>query len=305
MKILVVGAGAVGGYFGARLADAARDVTFLVRPGRAAQLRRTGLQVKSAQGDVKLDPQLLTAAELKSAFELILLSCKAYDLESCIQDIAPAVGANTLILPLANGMAHMDRLDERFGAAHVLGGLARVSSGLDADGVIHHYQSYRTVVFGARGGDPGNMQRLLDTLNVPGFEALASPSILQDMWEKWIFIATAASATSFMRASVGDIVAAGAAYIPRGLLEECAAIATENGFAPSKASIDIALSILTAAGSSFTASMFRDIENRSRIEAEQIVGDLLKRSALERPLLKAAFAHLKSYEARRQREAAL
>jgi 2-dehydropantoate 2-reductase len=304
MKILIVGAGAIGGYFGARLAAGGRDVTFLVRATRAAQLRRTGLQVKSPEGDLKLEPKLISAQELRSAFDLILLSCKAYDLGSCIDDITPAVGADSLILPLLNGMAHMDRLDERFGAARVLGGLARISSGLDAEGVIHHYQTYKTVVFGARSEDFPHTQSILETLSVPGFETLASRRILQDMWEKWIFIATAASTTTLMRANVGDIVAAGADFIPRGLFAEAAGIAADNGFAPSQASIDIGLSILTARGSTFTASMFRDIESHRRVEADHLVGDLLKRSAADRPLLKTAFAHLKSYETRLARETA-
>jgi 2-dehydropantoate 2-reductase len=305
LKILVVGAGAVGGYFGAGLLAAGRDVTFLVRARRAEQLQRTGLVVRSPDGDLSFSsPPTIEAARLTGPYDLILLSCKAYDLPACIADFAPGMHAGTLVLPLLNGMSHMDVLDGKFGSARVLGGLARISTTLDAEGRIHQMGEFRTVVFGSRGAnDPGRVAQIEAALNVPGFTAVRSAKIIQDMWEKWLFIAAAAALTSFMRASVGDIVAAGAADIGMGLIQECAAVARENGVEVSQSSVDFAVSLLTAAGSPFTASMYRDIENHSRIEAQQIVGDLLSRSKAANPLLKVVHAHLRVYEARREREA--
>ena len=119
MRVLVIGAGAVGGYFGARLAAAGRDVTFLVRGARAEQLRRTGLRVTSPHGDVAIavgDLKLLDAREITAPFDVILLSTKAYSLDAAIEDFAAAVGPETMILPLLNGMAHLDKL-VRDGAA--------------------------------------------------------------------------------------------------------------------------------------------------------------------------------------------
>ena len=311
MKILVVGAGAIGGYFGARLLAAGRRVTFLVRARRAEQLRRTGLLVSSPAGDLHLEsPPTIAAAQLDASFDLVLLSCKAYDLEGCIADFSAAMHAQTQVLPLLNGMHHMDVLDARFGSERVLGGIARISTTLDALGRIDHLGSFNTLVFGGRGAGAQRVagtQRLADVtkaLQAPGFEAIASNGVMQDMWEKWVFIATAAALTSFMRATVGDIVAAGASDIAVGLMRECVAIATENGYPPARAAVDFGLGILTAPGSSFTASMFRDIENRSRIEAQHIVGDLLARSRATHPLLSVANAHLRAYEARRTREGA-
>lgn len=307
MRILIVGAGAIGGYFGARLAAASRDVTFLVRSRRAAQIRQSGLAVRSgAFGDLHLpEPRLVLAQDLKQPFDLILLSCKAYDLEACIEDIAPAVGEGSYVLPLLNGMRHMDLLDQRFGAPRVLGGLARISSTLDAQGVIHQFQHFHTVVLGARDAKQRQeVASLAEQLNVPGFEALASDNIMQDMWEKWVFIASAAAATSLMRASVGDILEAEAEFVPRQLMQECADIAAEHGYRPRAAALEAGLAVLTAKASAFTASMFRDIESGGRIEGDHIVGDLLARSSAPRTLLKVALAHLKSYEARRARESA-
>ena len=306
MRILVVGAGAIGGYFGSRLLAAGRDVTFLVRSRRAEQLRRNGLVVVSPLGNLDLpSPPLVSAETLNSAYDLIIVSSKSYDLEASIKDFAPGVGPNSRVLPLLNGMRHLDVLDARFGAERVLGGVARISSTLDAEGRIQQLGTFNVLAFGARarGAEP-LIDAIAATLSVSGFEAHLSGDILHEMWEKWVFIAAAASTTSLMRATVGDILAAGARDIPERLMQECAAIAAENGFAPREAATNAGMAVLTAPGSPFTASMLRDIEQGSRIEADHIVGDLLRRApkTLSTSLLATAYAHLRAYEARRQRE---
>lgn len=305
MKILIVGAGAIGGYFGARLAAAGRDVTFLVRDRRAEQLRRTGLAVISPLGNLNLpNPSLVSTRDLKGGYGLVIVSSKSYDLASSIEDFAVGVGPNSRVLPLLNGMRHLDVLDARFGARRVLGGLARISSTLDADGRIHQLGTFNALAFGSRDAGDAVIDDVAETLRVPGFDALLSHNILQEMWEKWVFIAAAASTTCLMRATVGDILAADAADIPHRLLQECTAIAAANGFMPRDSASNAGLAVLTAPGSGFTASMLRDIEQRSRIEADHIVGDLLGRAAqpLNSPLLATAYAHLRAYEARRKRE---
>jgi 2-dehydropantoate 2-reductase len=304
VKILVVGAGAIGGYFGARLAAAGRDVTFLVRERRAQQLRSNGLVVMSPLGNVKLPaPSTVSAKELNGHYGLIIVSSKSYDLESSIEDFANAMGPDSHVLPLLNGMRHLDVLDARFGRRRVLGGLARISSTLDAEGRIHQLGPYNALVYGSRDDRESPLDDVAEVLRDPGFDALMSKDILHEMWEKWVFIAAAASSTSFMRATVGDIVAADAQDIPVRLLEECGAIGAANGFPPREDATNAALAVLTAPGSAFTASMLRDIEQGSRIEADHIVGDLLRRAskAPPTPLLSTAFAHLRVYEARRRR----
>jgi 2-dehydropantoate 2-reductase len=305
VKILVVGAGAIGGYFGARLAAASRDVTFLVRERRAERLRRSGLVVASPLGNVNLPtPALVSAKDLKPIYGLIIVSSKSYDLDSAIEDFAGGIGPDSRVLPLLNGMRHLDVLDARFGPRRVLGGLARISSTLDADGRIHQLGPFNALAFGSRDTSETPIDDVAEVLRVPGFEALLSRDILHEMWEKWVFIAAAASTTCLMRATVGDIVAADARDIPVRLLQECAAIAAANGFPPREAASNAGLAVLTAPGSGFTASMLRDIEQGSRIEADHIVGDLLRRAskAPPAPLLTTAFAHLRAYEARRKRE---
>jgi 2-dehydropantoate 2-reductase len=307
MRILVVGAGAIGGYFGARLLAAGRDVTFLVRQRRAQQLRRDGLVLISPIGNLNLPaPSLATAGSIEGSYDLVILSSKSYDLETSINDFAAAMGPTSQVLPLLNGLRHLEVLDARFGAQRVLGGLARISGTLDPEGRIHHLGNFQNLGFGSRQrGSEVAMAALADTLRVAGFEAQLSAAILHEMWEKWVFIAAAAAATCLMRATAGDMVAAGVQDIPSALLDECAAIAAHNGFAPRQAWLNTGLAVLTAPGSDFTASMLRDIEQGTRIEADHIVGDLLSRRshAVPAPLLSTAYAHLKSYDARRLREA--
>jgi 2-dehydropantoate 2-reductase len=303
MRILVVGAGGIGGYFGGRLLAAGRDVTFLVRPKRAAALAANGLVVRSKLGDLDIAaPPTVTAEALTGTFDLILLSCKAFDLDGAMDSFAPAVGEGTAILPLLNGMRHVETLAERFGAGHVLGGQCVISVVLDPEGRILHLNDAHLLSFGdLDGGSSPRAEAILAALSNAGFDARLGTAIRQEMWEKWTFIATVAGMTCLMRAAIGDIVAAGAAELTLALLDECAAIATAQGFPPSAAAIARTRAGFTAAGSMFTASMLRDIESGGRIEADHVIGDLLRRGsgAKNFPLLRIAYAHLKAYEARR------
>lgn len=305
MRILVVGAGAIGGYFGARLLAAGCDVTFLVRSGRAAQLSKTGLVVRSKLGDLDLPaPPTVTADRIAGPYDLILLSCKAFDLDDAMNSFAPAVGLSTAILPLLNGMSHLDSLVTRFGESAVLGGQCAISLVLDAEGRVLHLNDGGTISFGERAGSrTPRVDAIAEAFAAAKVQGGASDTILQEMWEKWVFISTAAGITCLMRASVGDIVAAGAADRTLALYDEIASVAASQGFAPRTASAQRGRTMLTAAGSPFTASMLRDVESGRAVEADHMVGDLLKRSGKmdSFPMLRMAYAHLKAYEARRAR----
>ena len=308
MRILVVGAGAIGGYFGGRLLKAGRHVTFLVRPRRAAELARNGLVIRSKLGDLDLAaPSTIAADRLRAPFDLVLLSCKSYDLEGAIEAFAPAVGPQTAILPLLNGMRHLDLLEKRFGAAAVLGGQCVISASLDPEGRILHLGDMHSLTFGERDGQRSARAEAIEkVLFNAAFEARASETILQEMWEKWVFIAAGVGITCLMRATIGDIVAGGGGDLATAMYDECATIAARHGFAPRSAAAQRSHAMFTAAGSPFTASMFRDIERRAPIEADHVVGDLLQRGGEQPPnaLLRTAYVHLKAYEARRTREAA-
>lgn len=306
MRILVIGAGAVGGYFGGRLLAAGRDVTFLVRPRRAAELAETGMVILSRTGDVALPPPpIVKAEELRQPFDLILLSCKAYQLPAAMDSFAPAVGSQTAILPLLNGMSHLDLLQARFGAGQVLGGLCVISAGLDPQGRILHFNDLHTIAFGERDGSrSARIEVIESTLSGSRFDARLTQSILQEMWEKWVFLAAFAGITCLMRATIGDIVTAGGAHLATTLLDECAAIAARQGFPPGQSSLERSRAMMTAPGSALTASMLKDIERGAPTEADHVLGDMLQQGgghAGDTPLLRIAYTHLKAYEAHRSR----
>ncbi len=309
MRILVVGAGAVGGYFGGRLLEAGRDVTFLVRPRRAAELARHGLTIRSPVGDFhRSSPPTVSQEELAEPFDLVLLSCKAFDLEGAITSFAKAVGPATAILPLLNGMRHLDRLAERFGPERLLGGQCAISVTLDPDGVVVHLNDWHALSFGELDGARSQrIETIASELLNAGFDARVADNIRQEMWEKWVFIATAAGITCLMRASVGDYVAAGAADLALGLLNECASIAAAEGFPLREPALDRGRTALTAPDSTLKASMLRDIEGGKPVEGDQILGDLLRRAKKpdDASLLRIATLHVKAYEAgRKSREIA-
>jgi 2-dehydropantoate 2-reductase len=310
MRILIVGAGAIGGYFGGRLLEAGRDVTFLVRPRRAQQLASNGLVIKSSKGNLTIaNPPTVLAQNLSKAYDLILLSCKAYVLDDAIASLVPAVASKTAILPLLNGMRHLDVLDNEFGRDRVLGGQCIIAATLDEHGTIVHLNSNHEISYGERDGARSDRIGAISSEMADGrFDSHSSDEVLQEMWEKWVFLATAAGSTCLMRAAIGDIIQApGGKEFILSLFEECRAIADANGYPSRAAFTERTRKMLTQEGSLLTASMLRDIERNAPIEADHIVGDLILRGTeagtkvSEVPSLYIVYTNLKSYEARRKR----
>lgn len=306
MRILVVGAGATGGYFGARLAAAGKDVTFLVRAARARQLAETGLNIVSPHGDLTLAPKLLLAAQIAEPFDAVLLAVKGNALESALADFAPAVGPETMIVPFLNGMRHIDLLRARFGTKSVLGGVCRVATMLDAEGRILQLAKFQELLYGEMNGARSpRTERLDHALQGAAFEARLSRTIEQDMWNKWILLATIGGTTCLMRGSIGEIEAApGGSAFALGLLSEVVAIARAAGHPPADEFVSETKRMVTAKGSNVASSMYRDLTQGNPVEAEQILGDLIARgvvAAVPAPLLSAAFTHLSVYQQRRSR----
>jgi 2-dehydropantoate 2-reductase len=303
MRILVIGAGAVGGYFGAKMARAGRDVTFLVRAGRAEQLRRSGLQVIEPDTLFTVQPKLLLAEELKArpeAFDLVLLSTKAYSLEAAIEDFAPAVGAGTAILPLLNGMSHLDRLKERFGAETVLGGSTRISADLDAEGrVIDMDKLLHDIHFGELDGAVTERIKAIDAeLRGCEFDVFLEPDVVAFMWNKWTVLSALASITCLLRGSIGAVEAVRyGRQTALAILAESVAIAAANGYPPPGPFLAAVETRLTLQGSDLTASMHRDMMRGAAVEVEHILGNLLARAkGVDAPLLRAAYVQLKVYD---------
>jgi 2-dehydropantoate 2-reductase len=302
MRILIVGAGAVGGYFGGRLAQAGRDVTFLVRTSRAKQLGRDGLRIISPHGDAVITPKLVTTEELDTPYDLIFLSVKAYALEAAMSDFAAAVGPETVIFPVLNGMRHIDLLTKRLGEHAVIGGVCLVASEIDDEGRIVQLADFQKLVYGERNGETTPRLRALDaTLQGGGFDARLSTDIMQAMWEKWVQLASLGATTCLMRGTIGQIVAVpGGPDLSLKMLEESAAVATACGHKPSEALFARHAAAMTQPGSPLTSSMYRDLRNGAPVEADHILGDLIARGdahGVATPLLQAAFVNLRIYQA--------
>jgi 2-dehydropantoate 2-reductase len=303
MHMLIVGAGSTGGYFGGRLAQAGRDVTFLVRPQRAAQLRERGLEIVSPHGNSTVRPRLVTAAELQEPFDAVLLTVKAYALDAALEDVAPAIGAGTTILPVLNGMKHLDTLTARFGRQVVLGGAAKISATIDGEGRIVQLAPFHDIAYGELDASRSARIGELDGfMRGAGFDARLSADIEQEMWDKWALLATLGGVTCLMRGNIGEIGAApgGTEFLSR-FLEEVIAVINAVGKRVSDAAIAQARAALATKGSPLTSSMYRDLEQNQPVEAEQIIGDLLARAraaGIATPLIAATHSQLGVYQAR-------
>jgi 2-dehydropantoate 2-reductase len=302
-RFLVLGAGAVGGYFGGRLAAAKADVTFLVRPARAAALNERGLVIESPLGDLRLPVRVATADTLNEVFDSVLLAAKAYDLEPAIAAIRPAVGPETAILPVLNGIKHLDRLDAAFGRERVLGGVAYIGATVTADGAIRHLNRAHGIAFGERSGEVSRrVETIARAFAASPVSASASENIMLEMWEKFVMISSLAGMNCLMRGSVGDILAADEGEsLMLELLAECEAVAAASGFPPRGQHREQCRAMLTERGSDFSASMRRDLESRLRTEGDQVLGDMLRRArakGIATPLLRTAVCHLQVHEHR-------
>ncbi len=308
MKILVLGAGAIGGYYGARLIQAGADVTFLTRHARAEALAQHGLRVRSQLGEVNLAVRTVVAGQVKREYDLVLLACKAYDLESAVAALEPALHPEGVILPFLNGLSVYDRLDARFGRDRVLGGVAYIATSLMPSGEIVHQGAADSLVVGSRSqrGVPIASEFYEYIARTPGQRRI-SPTIEQELWSKWVMIASGALMTCLMRGTVGNILGTNdGRTLMQQAMRECSDVAKFSGFELSNESIQAMHDRLLDATSSWAASMMRDIaQGAPRIEADDIVGDMVRRATTvgcDAPLTSAAYCHLQVYEAVQQRQ---
>ena len=304
MRVLVLGAGALGGYFGGRLVEAGGDVTFLVRPARKAWLARDGLVIESPFGDVTLPVKTIAAEALTPGWDVILLTCKAYDLVDAMATIRPGVDARTAILPVLNGLSHVEALQRKFGATHVLGGLCKIQATLTAGGVVRQLNDWRWLSFGEMDGALSPRVMALEAAFAParGMEAKGVPNIAQRMWEKLVHLGTSAVGTVLMRANVGEIVRGGGSAWLCEVLARNAAIAAHNGHAMPESFMAEYRALFSDPASAYATSMLRDIEAGHRIEGEHILGFLhaaAERAGVETAIHAAAALHARAYEQRR------
>jgi 2-dehydropantoate 2-reductase len=307
MRILVVGAGAVGGYFGGRLVQAGRDVTFLVLPKQIEQFRARGLRILSpTHGNFTAQPKLITAAQLASPYDVIFLSVKSYNLAGAINDFAPAVGPRTVIIPVLNGMHHIDVMTEKFGKDAVLGGVCFVYTEIDLQGRIIQLNDVQSLTYGELDGKKtSRIEAVHQVFSGAGFETAISGDILREMWQKWVWNASLGAVTCLLRGNIGEIVAVpGGAELCRSALGECAAVAGACGYPMSETFLAEKSPQLTAVGSTLASSMYHDLRDQARVEVDTILGDLVERGrkhGVSAPIVQAAFVNLTIYQQGRVR----
>ncbi|MGW0631029.1 ketopantoate reductase family protein [Streptomyces sp. NPDC002758] len=303
MRILVVGAGATGGYFGARLARAGRDVTFLVRAGRAQLLERRGLRITGLGEETALRPRVIRAGDIDAPYDVVLLAVKATGLEQAVDDMAAAVGPHSLVVPVLNGVRHVDVLAARFGDQAVLGGVSKVATTLDAQGDIVRLTPLQDLRYGARRNTaPARLDEVHRVLSGAGFTTGLSDDIDAEMWAKWVFIAALGTVTCLMRGSVGEVAAVpGGTAFARQVVDECASVAAAAGYPVPAPALQQTLATLTEAGSPLTSSLYRDVTGNRSAETEHIYGDLVLRAhrlGLTVPLLDLVTMHLRLHQNR-------
>jgi 2-dehydropantoate 2-reductase len=275
MRILVVGAGATGGAFGTLLQEAGRDVTSLVRPRKQEVLRRDGLRFISPTADRTHPVKTITAPDGSEAFDLILVTVKATAFDGVLGELGAFVGPGTSIVPILNGMAHVDRLEQLY-PGQVLGGLARIVATLDGD-VVRQQVPLTSLTVGGLNGNPVPPE-ISEALEVPGVDFSVADDILGALWDKWGFIAAAGIINCLFRAPVGRILEAGGQSRILEAISETEAVAAAAGHPVADAAHAQAVGILTEPGSAFTSSLYRDLSAGLPSEAEHILGDLARRA---------------------------
>lgn len=301
MRILVLGAGGVGGFFGGRLVEKGEDVTFLVRSKRKKQLEERGLVIRSVNGDFSFQPKLITKEDRTAPFDVILFSTKAYHLNEAIQDLKPFVGESTVIIPLLNGIAHVSLLQKEFGEEKVIGGLCFIETTLNNQGEIVQTSAANRLMFGEmKSQDSERIKHISKAFAGTKSSFVLSENITQDMWHKYLFITVMSGVTTLMRAPIGPIrESEGGRDFIQNLFEECMEIMRCVG-APIKDNIvQEHMKIIDKISYNMKSSMQRDMEKGSSIEAKHLQGyllDVAEQFSIEAPLLGAVYQNLKVYE---------
>ncbi|MGP7816761.1 2-dehydropantoate 2-reductase [Niallia sp. 01092] len=301
MRILVLGAGGVGGYFGGRLVEKGEDVTFLVRSGRKKQLEKNGLVIRSVNGDFSFQPKLVTTTDAAEPFDLVLFSTKSYHLEAAINDLKPFIGEKTVVLPLLNGISHLDTLKEAFGADKVIGGLCFIETTLNKEGDVVQTSAAARVVYGEFGNqDTERIHKITDSFSGAKADFILSDHIEQAMWHKYLFISVMSGVTSLLRAPIGPIRESdGGKDFIRQMFEEAAQIMRAYGAPIHENIVDEHMKTIDAIGYDMKSSMQRDMEKGSLIEGDHLQGYLLelaKNTSVPAPLLQVVYQNVKVYK---------
>ncbi len=300
-RFLVLGAGAIGGYFGGKLAQSGLAVEFLVRPKRAAHLAKNGLVLKTHEGESRSIVRTRLAGEVEPSYDCILLCCKAYDLHAAIDAIAPAIRPETSILPFLNGVKHLDVLGSRF-PGQVLGGLTAVNAALGSDGaIVQSAVKVDMTAFGELDGTRSDRCVAIEqAFAMAGLKATLGTTVLASMWTKFAAFCAIASIVTLCRSRAGGIAAAPAssAFVAAAI-DECRRVVTAYGYDLPGGIREIIAGLFTLPESRYGPSILFDMEEGRPTEAEHTIGDMVEKAMLagvSAPLSLAALCNLQVYE---------
>ena len=296
MKILILGAGAIGGFFGAHLMKSGANVSFLVREKRKDELKKSGINIFRINGELKVNPKLLDKNISGQHFDVIILTNKSYDLIESIREIKPYVN-KTVIIPLLNGMAHYEILDKEFGKEKIFGGTAYISTAMNNYGSIQQITSRASIKFGPRTQKNINIaNEFYEICKETEFECDFSDHIELDLWRKYVLIGATAASTVLFQKPLGEISATtyGKSLIIE-IHEECKKIVLSKGYDIGIEATNYNLKLISDKGSLLKASMLRDFESGKKTECEHILGyliELAKRNNVQCNLIKAAHTRI-------------
>ena len=296
MKILIVGAGGIGGYFGAKLINAGADITFLLREKRHQLIQAQGLAIETPKGSFTVQPKSVTASQLEPIYDLIILAPKAFDLEDSLRSLDKAINQGVL-LPFLNGLSHVETLDKLFGKARVMGGVAHIAAMITDTGAVKQLTDLNMLTVGPRAPEHEALAKdFIALCKQADFNSAYSENIEQVLWDKWVFLATLAGMTTSCLGSVGEIVSTPyGKELTLAMYEECCSIAKAAGYAIGELPRRKAIEMLTKEGSPFTASMLRDLISGQKTEHEHILGQMIKKGEENRigcQLLKMAYTQI-------------
>lgn len=301
LRILVLGAGGIGGYFGGRLAENDQDVTFLVRSKRKAYLEQNGLTIHSKQGDCQLEPKLITKASQVEPFDVILLSSKSYHLEQAIEDLKPFVNESTVIIPLLNGIAHVSRLQSEFGTEKIMGGYCLIETTLNSQGEVVQTSPFDKLYFGELdGSESARAKAIAEAFSGTKASFKLTHQIEQGMWQKYLMITVLSSITTLMHAPVGPIRDSdGGTKFVRDLYDETVAIMHAHHAPLADKIVDQYMDAFEQLSYHFKTSMQRDMEKGLNIETDHLQGyllDLAEQYHMDAPLLRCVYQNHKVYK---------
>lgn len=282
MKIAILGAGGVGGYFGAKLAAHGNDVTFIARGAHAAAMAQAGLTVLSEAGDLQVQPVRLHQDAIATGLvDIVLVAVKMYDLEAAAAIVKPLLAIDTAVVPFQNGVEAVAMLERALGRRNVCGGVAYIGAGIERPGVIRHTGSMARLLFGElRPTDSWRLETLQAACQGAGIDAVLSPAIEAEIWKKFLFLAPYAAITCLARAPIGAVRADPQLWRQlEALVHEAAAVARSRGIALASGIEADRLQLARNLPAGMRSSMLQDLEAGRRLELDWLTGAVVRLGA--------------------------